>query len=82
MNETVPRRRIVHFGTFELDLVSEELRKNGLKIRLSGQPFQILALLLDRPGEVVTREDLQKKLWPEGTFVDFDQPQHRHQQDP
>ena len=71
MNES-QSRRIVRFGVFEVDLASEELRKNGLKIRLSGQPFQILSMLLDRPGEVVTREDLQKKLWPDGTFVDFD----------
>ena len=55
-----------------MDLASEELRKNGLKIKLSGQPFQILAMLLERPGQVVTREELQKNLWPDGTFVDFD----------
>ena len=72
MNESVPSRPIVRFGLFELDLTSEELRKNGLKIRLSGQPFQILSMLLERPGEVVTREQLQQKLWPGGTFVDFD----------
>ena len=57
---------------FEVDLASGELRKNGLKIRLSGQPFQVLAMLLERPGQVLTREELQKKLWPDGTFVDFD----------
>jgi len=72
MNESVPYPRIVRFGVYELDLASEELRKGGLKIRLSGQPFQILAMLLERPGEGVTREQLQKKLWPDGTFVDFD----------
>ena len=72
MNESVPSRSSVRFGLFELDLTSEELRKNGLKIRLSGQPFQILAMLLERPGEVVPREQLQQKLWPGGTFVDFD----------
>jgi DNA-binding winged helix-turn-helix (wHTH) protein len=55
-----------------VDLRAGELRKNGLKIRLSGQPFQILSMLSKRPGEVVTREQLQKKLWPDGTFVDFD----------
>ena len=72
MNESVSSRRIVRFGVYELDLASGELRKGGLKIRLSGQPFQILAMLLERPGQVVTREELQKKLWPDGTFVDFD----------
>jgi len=60
------------FGVFELNLRAGELRKNGLRIRLQEQPFQVLALLLEQPGEVVTREDLQKKLWPADTFVDFD----------
>jgi cholera toxin transcriptional activator len=72
MNESVSSRRMVRFGVYELDLASGELRKGGLKIRLSGQPFQILAMLLERPGEVVTREQLQQKLLPGGTFVDFD----------
>jgi DNA-binding winged helix-turn-helix (wHTH) protein len=72
MNESVSSRRMVRFGVYELDLASGELRKGGLKIRLSGQPFQVLAMLLERSGQVVTREELQKKLWPEGTFVDFD----------
>jgi DNA-binding winged helix-turn-helix (wHTH) protein len=57
---------------FELDLSAGELRKNGAKLRLQGQPFQVLALLLERAGEVVTREELQQKLWPSDTFVDFD----------
>ena len=60
------------FGVFEADLRAGELRKNGLKIRLPAQPFEVLAVMLDRPGEVVTREELQKRLWPDGTFVDFD----------
>jgi TolB-like protein/DNA-binding winged helix-turn-helix (wHTH) protein/Flp pilus assembly protein TadD len=60
------------FGVFELDLRAGELRKHGLRIRLQEQPFQVLALLLEHPGEVVTREELQKKLWPADTFVDFD----------
>jgi len=72
MNESLQSRHIVRFGVFEVDPASGELRKNGLKIRLSGQPFQILCLLLERPGQVVTRDELQKKLWPHGTFVDFD----------
>src|SRR5207237_10602456 len=62
----------VHFGVFELDLSVGELRKNGAKLRLQSQPFQVLALLLERAGEVVTREELQQKLWPSDTFVDFD----------
>jgi len=62
----------VQFGVFELDLRAGELRKQGLKIKLQEKPFQVLVLLLERPGELVTREELQKKLWPEDTFVDFD----------
>jgi len=60
------------FGAFEINLQSGELRKNGMRLRLSGQPFQVLAILVDRPGEVVTREELHSKLWPADTFVDFD----------
>jgi Tol biopolymer transport system component/DNA-binding winged helix-turn-helix (wHTH) protein len=63
---------VVKFGTYEVDIRSGEIRKNGLKVRLTGQPFQILAILLERPGELVTREELQKRLWPGDTFVDFD----------
>jgi TolB-like protein/DNA-binding winged helix-turn-helix (wHTH) protein/Flp pilus assembly protein TadD len=62
----------IRFGAFEVDLRSGELRKHGLKVKLQVQPFQILALLLERPGEVVTREELQARLWPADTFVDFD----------
>ncbi len=62
----------VRFGAFEVDLHSGELRKGGLKLRLQPQPFRILALLLERPGEVVTREQLQQELWPNGTHVEFD----------
>jgi len=60
------------FGVFELDLRAGELHKQGLKVRLQEQPFQVLAMLLEHPGEVVTREELQKTLWPHDTFVDFD----------
>ena len=63
---------IVRFGIFEVDLRAGELRRNGSKIKLQEQPFQILATLLEYPGQVVTREDLRKKLWPADTFVDFD----------
>ena len=57
---------------FEVDLRTRELRKNGLKIKLQEQPFQMLEMLLRRPGDVVTREELQKAVWPADTFVDFD----------
>ncbi len=63
---------ILRFGVFEVDLGSGELRKNGSRIRLQEQPFQVLTMLLDRRGEMVTREDLRSKLWPADTFVDFD----------
>jgi len=61
------------FGVFELNPQSGELRKQGMKIKLQRQPLEILSLLVERPGEIVTREDLQKKLWPADTFVDFEQ---------
>jgi TolB-like protein/DNA-binding winged helix-turn-helix (wHTH) protein/Tfp pilus assembly protein PilF len=61
------------FGVFELDPRAGELRKKGMKIRLQGQPVEILVMLLQRPGETITREELQKKLWPADTFVDFEQ---------
>jgi Tol biopolymer transport system component/DNA-binding winged helix-turn-helix (wHTH) protein len=64
--------RVLQFGLFELDLDARELRKSGIRIKLQDQPFQILAMLLERPGEIVTREELQKRLWPQDTFVDFD----------
>ena len=62
----------IRFGVFEADLRSGELRRQGVKIRLQEQPFQALALLLERPGHVVTREELRSRLWPADTFVDFD----------
>jgi DNA-binding winged helix-turn-helix (wHTH) protein len=65
-------RSLIRFGVFELDLASGELRKNGTRIRLQEQPFRILALLLERPGEMVTREEFRAQLWPADTFVDFD----------
>jgi cholera toxin transcriptional activator len=64
--------RIVRFGVFELDLAAGELRRNGVKLRLQEQPFQVLAILLERAGDVVTRDDLRQKLWQSDTFVDFD----------
>lgn len=65
--------QVVRFGVYEADLRAGELRKQGLRIRLPEQPFQLLAILLEHFGEVVTREDLQKRLWRDGTFVDFEQ---------
>ncbi len=62
----------LRFGVFEVDLRAGELRKHGLRVRLQEQPFQILAILLERAGQVVTRDELQKKLWSANTFVDFD----------
>jgi DNA-binding winged helix-turn-helix (wHTH) protein/tetratricopeptide (TPR) repeat protein len=68
--ERCPRSR--RFGVFEVDLRAAELRKRGVRIKLQEQPFRILSLLLEHPGEVVTREELREKLWPAHTFVDFD----------
>jgi TolB-like protein/DNA-binding winged helix-turn-helix (wHTH) protein len=72
MSQVATPRRILCFGSFEVDLGSRELRRQGLKINLQDQPFRLLALLLERSGEVVTREELRDKLWPADTFVDFD----------
>jgi TolB-like protein/DNA-binding winged helix-turn-helix (wHTH) protein/Flp pilus assembly protein TadD len=72
MEDAHQTRGSLRFGVFELDIRAGELRKNGVRIRLQQQPFQILAMLLERPGEVVGREELQKRLWPADTFVDFD----------
>src|SRR6516225_3016579 len=67
-----PRARMVRFATFEADLSAGELRKGGVKIKVHGQPFEVLAMLLEQPGEIVPREELKQKLWPTDTFVDFD----------
>jgi DNA-binding winged helix-turn-helix (wHTH) protein/lipoprotein NlpI len=64
--------QVRRFGAFEIDCLSGELRKHGLRIRLAEQPFKILVLLLERRGEVVSREEIRKALWPADTFVDFD----------
>jgi len=72
MQEAHQLRGPLHFGVFEVDLRSGELRKHGLRVRLQEQPFQVLVMLLEHPGEVVTRNELQKRLWPADTFVDFD----------
>jgi Tol biopolymer transport system component/DNA-binding winged helix-turn-helix (wHTH) protein len=63
---------VVRFGVYEVDPHAGELRRNGVKVKLQEQPFQVLTMLLERPGEVISREDLQRRLWPADTFVDFD----------
>src|SRR5208282_5217555 len=70
--ESISRSRIVRFGTYEADLNTRELRKGGVRIKVYGQPFEVLAMLIERPGELVTREALLRRLWPTETFVDFD----------
>lgn len=72
MDNSGPSAQIVRFGIFEADLQSGELRKNGHKVPLQGQPFQVFAILLQHSGKLVTREELRQKVWPEDTFVDFD----------
>jgi cholera toxin transcriptional activator len=64
--------RVVRFGVYEFRPDTQELRKDGLRIRVQAKPLQILRTLVDRPGELITREELQNTLWPEGTFVDFE----------
>jgi DNA-binding winged helix-turn-helix (wHTH) protein len=64
--------RLIHFGDFAIDPHAGELFKKGTKIKLQQQPFQVLAILLERPGDLVTREELRQRIWPADTFVDFD----------
>jgi eukaryotic-like serine/threonine-protein kinase len=70
--EAVPQTRRTRFGPYEVDLRSGEVHKHGIRLKLQDQPFQVLAILLEHPGEVVTRDELRQKLWPADTFVDFD----------
>jgi DNA-binding winged helix-turn-helix (wHTH) protein len=73
MAKAVPTSHVVTFGVLEVDLDKKEVRRNGLKLKLRGQPFQVLAILLDHAGEVVTREEFQQRLWTsDATFVDFE----------
>jgi DNA-binding winged helix-turn-helix (wHTH) protein len=71
MNDTSHPSRRVRFGIFEVDLRTGELWRSARKLKLTGQPFSVLAILLERPGEVISREELQRRLWPD-TFVDVD----------
>lgn len=73
MNHVLPSPPPIRFGVFELDQQTGELRKQGVKVRLQEQPFQILRILLEHPGKVVTREELRQRIWPSDTFVDFNQ---------
>ena len=72
MPDVNPFQGQVRFGAYHVDLHTGELRKHGNKVRLAGRPFQILAMLLEQPGELLTRKELQSKLWPADTFVDFE----------
>ncbi len=71
MNEPSPRR-VISFGVYQCDMSAGELRKNGLRLKISDQPFRLLAILLERPGEMFTRQELEARLWPKGTFVGFE----------
>src|SRR5215470_8600535 len=69
---TAPQPSRVQFGPFEVDLTTGELWRQGVRLKLVGQPFQILQILLERWGQLVSREELRKALWPSDTFVDFE----------
>src|ERR1700739_1256554 len=75
MPETQSRYRLLRFGALEADVRTGELRKDGVKLKFGGQPFQVLAILLERPGDVVTREGWQRRLWPD-TFGDVERHLH------
>lgn len=71
MSEPSPTRRVLRFGIYQCDLYTRELYKNGIRVKLPDQPFRLLAVLLERPGEAVTRQELQERLWPDSSFGDF-----------
>jgi DNA-binding winged helix-turn-helix (wHTH) protein len=71
MTDPQPARRY-RFGSFEVDASAPELRRQGIRLKLNAQPFQVLCLLLERPGALVTREEISRELWPDGTFVDYE----------
>src|SRR3569833_1685010 len=71
MSDPAPAPRY-RFGVFEADASTGELRKQGIRIKLIAQPFQVLLMLLERPGEVLTREEISQSLWSDGTFVDYE----------
>jgi DNA-binding winged helix-turn-helix (wHTH) protein len=72
MPDTEQRGAAFHFGVFKLDPCTRELQKHGLKLKMQDQPLEILPLLLERPGDLITRDEIRKRLWPDNTFVDFD----------
>ena len=72
MEPVVASANIFRFGRFEADAARNALTRAGMRVKIQDQPFRVLVLLLEHPGEIVTREELRKKLWPEGTYVDFD----------
>ena len=76
MPTNAPACRVLRFDNFELDVRAGELRKHGVRLRPQGQPLQVLAALLNRPGDVVTREELRALIWSADTFVDFDHSLH------
>src|SRR5271155_229629 len=71
MTDSPPTRRY-RFGAFEADATTGELRRQGIRIKLNAQPFQVLLMLLEQPRELVTREEISRELWPDGTFVDYE----------
>jgi DNA-binding winged helix-turn-helix (wHTH) protein len=74
LNGAVPSNLVaLRFGPFELDVRSGEMKRHGSSVRIQPQPFKVLVLLASRPGDVVTREEIQAEVWPAGTFVDFEQ---------
>ena len=76
MSSAIPSPHTMRFGLFELDVHAGELRKGGVKVPLQGLPIQILGILLENPGQVVTRDELRTRLWPADTFVDFEHSLH------
>src|SRR6202140_2590643 len=72
MERLAASARIFRFGLFEADAGRSTLTRKGVRVKIQDQPFRVLRLLLERPGEIITREELRQRLWPEGTFVDFD----------
>src|ERR1700739_272487 len=71
--ESLPPNSVVRFGTYEVSLQSGEVRKAGLRVRVQQQPMKLLEVLLEHPGEVVTRDELRRRVWPNESFGDFDQ---------
>jgi DNA-binding winged helix-turn-helix (wHTH) protein/TolB-like protein len=72
MPSAVTPQQVFRFGLFEADVTRNTLTRSGVRVKIQDQPFRVLVMLLERPGEIVAREELRQKLWPEGTFVDFD----------